>query len=124
MLIVELGMWEDVDVNREAVVEDGVLASARVVDVGCEAIGGGDIVTGACFVDLDSGANDEGCDLDDNHDGAVDEGCLTVDEGNNAVEKGSEEIDESHDDIDEGCEVVGKNNVLVGTVASPLVALP
>ena len=124
MLIVELGMWEDVDVNREAVVEDSVLASARVVDVGCEAIGGGDIVTGACFVDLDSGANDEGCDLDDNHDGAVDEGCLTVDEGNDAIEKGGKEIDKSRDDIDEGREIVGEDDVLVGTVASPLVVLP
>ena len=33
-------MWDAIDVDREAVVEDDVLAGARVVDVGCEAVDG------------------------------------------------------------------------------------
>lgn len=40
-LVVEFEMWDVVDEDREAVDGVGVFAGARVVDVGCEAVGGG-----------------------------------------------------------------------------------
>ena len=48
----ELGMWDAVDMNREAVVRDNVLACACGVDAGCEAIDGGDILASARVVDV------------------------------------------------------------------------
>ena len=61
MLVVELGMWEDVDMNREAVVGDGVCARARFIDVGHEGVDGGEVVADTRLIDV---------------------GCKTVDEGN------------------------------------------
>ena len=46
----ELGMWGAVDMDREAIAGDDVLASARGVDAGCKAIDGDDILAGAHVV--------------------------------------------------------------------------
>ena len=63
--------------NREAVVRDDVLASARVVDAGCEAIGGGDIIAGTCVVDM-------GCEAVGG--GDILAGTCVVDVGHGAVD--------------------------------------
>ena len=83
-----------VDVNREVVVGDDVLAGARIVDVGCKAFGGG-VVADARVVDVGPKA--------------VDGGCNTVG---------------GRDDVDEGHDIDDEDDVLVDTVASPLVVFP
>ena len=81
--------------DRETADGGDIFADFRVVDMGCEAVCGGDIVAGAGVVDVGPKA--------------VDGGCNTVG---------------GRDDVDEGHDIDDEDDVLVDTVASPLVVFP
>lgn len=73
---------------------DHLFSSTRIVDVGCKAVGGG-VVADAHVVNVGPKA--------------VDGGCNTVG---------------GHNNIDEGHNIDDEDDVLVDTVASPLVVFP
>ena len=72
-----------------------IFADFCIVDMGCNAVGGSDIVAGAGVVDVGPKA--------------VDGGCSTIG---------------GRDDVDEGHNIDDEDDVLVNTVASPLVVFP
>ena len=62
---VEVEIQGAIDVSRETVDGGEVFVGVQVVNVGCKAIGVGDIVAGACVVDVSHEAVDVGCEVVD-----------------------------------------------------------
>lgn len=84
----------------KAVDRDDGFAGAWVIEVGHEAIDGGNIIVSARGVDMGSGANDEGDNV-----------------------AGARVVNVGHEAVDVDCEVVDEDNALTGFATSPSLSL-